>query len=65
MMSATADAMKFSKYFAKPVEGVLVNAPIVSVDVTETHPVRVYHLDDLENLSVNFIRLRVRPLTHF
>ena len=53
LMSATADPVKFCKYFATMAEGATVEAPIVRVPLVESHPVRVYHLDDLRNLNVS------------
>lgn len=52
LMSATADAGKFAQYFNSPILGVFRNAPIIEVESSEPHPVRVYYMDDLQKLSV-------------
>lgn len=59
LMSATAEPHQFCQYFASPVEGVLVNAPEVHVPPLEPHPVRVYHLDDLQHLNVSYLSLDI------
>lgn len=51
LMSATAELQKFCEYFASLVEGVPVNTP--DVPSLELHPVRVYHLDDLQHQNVS------------
>lgn len=51
-MSATADAGKFAQYYSSPVMGVFRNAPIIEVESSEPHPVRVYYMDDLQKLTV-------------
>ena len=52
LMSATADATKFSQYFCTATPDGFVNAPIVEVELGEPYPVRVYHLDDLWKIEV-------------
>lgn len=52
LMSATADAGKFAQYYSSPVMGVFRNAPIIEVESSEPHPVRVYYMDDLQKLTV-------------
>lgn len=53
-MSATVEPRKFSDYLELPVNGVLKPARIIDVDLDAHHPVNVYYLDDLRNLSVGF-----------
>ena len=57
LMSATADATKFSYYFRSPTSKGFINAPIVEVEAGEPFPVRVYHLDDLQNIEVTIVSL--------
>ena len=52
LMSATADAKKFSHYFRKATIDGFIDAPIIEVEIGEPFPVRVYHLDDLIKLEV-------------
>ena len=52
LMSATADATKFSKYFATPVNGIFRPAPIVEVVEAPRHHVNEYYLDDLQKVAV-------------
>ena len=53
LMSATADAEKFSHYFRKATVDGFIDAPIIEVVAKEPFPVRVYHLDDLVKLEVS------------
>lgn len=55
LMSATVDVGKFAQYFKSIVMGEFRNAPIVEVDSSEPHPVRVYYFDDLQKLPVKTI----------
>lgn len=52
LMSATADARKFSEYFPSYVEGKLRSAPIVEVPSGNPLTVNVYYLDDLKHYQV-------------
>ena len=52
LMSATADASKFSRYFQKPLNGVFRPTPIVEVNAPAPHQFRVFYLDDLKPLPV-------------
>ena len=47
LMSATADASKFSQYFRTTTSDGVNDAPIIEVETGEPFPVRIYHLDDL------------------
>ena len=51
-MFTTAGAGKLAQYFSTPIGGVFRNAPIIEVEAGEPHPVRVYYMDDLQQLSV-------------
>ena len=61
LMSATADAEKFARYFKSPVVGNFPNendrpyrdAPIIEVDSGEPHSVRVYYSEALQHLGVS------------
>lgn len=55
LMSATADAEKFAKYFSTPIEGRFRNAPIIEVETNLPYTVREYYLNDLQNLPVYII----------
>ena len=57
LMSATADASKFSTYFrsASVATGSFVNAPIIEIATGQPYAVREYHLDDLKKLDVSYI----------
>ena len=52
LMSATADADKFSDYFKTPVKGSFCNAPIIEVEARLPYDVREYYLNDLQKLKV-------------
>ena len=57
LMSATANADKFAKYFKSPVGGVFRNSDIIKVTEREadnSHPVSVYYFDHLKELSVRY-----------
>lgn len=49
-MSATINASKFAQYFATPVLGTLLPAPIVSAGDSCVHTVQTYYLDSLINV---------------
>ena len=49
-MSATINASKFAQYFATPVLGTLLPAPIVSAGDETVHSVQIYYLDSLFNM---------------
>ena len=57
LMSATADATKFSQYFRTVTSNEFVNAPIVEVEAEAPFPVRVYYLDDLCKIEVDIFLL--------
>lgn len=52
LMSATINAMDFSEYFKLPINGELMNAPIISVDKKSVHVVKEFYLCQLERLRV-------------
>lgn len=47
LMSATIDAIKFAQYFATPVMGHLLPAPIVSAGENTIHKVQIFYLESL------------------
>lgn len=58
LMSATANADKFAKYFETPFQGVFRNAEIIKVPETKnSHPVSVYYFDHLMDIPVRYICL--------
>ena len=62
LMSATADASKFSQYFATPVSGNFVPAPIVEVVEAPRHTVNEYYLNDLQ---VTFLAYFLTTISQF
>ncbi|XP_045135762.1 ATP-dependent RNA helicase TDRD9-like isoform X2 [Portunus trituberculatus] len=50
LMSATINASKFAQYFATPVLGTLLPAPVVSAGDETVHAVQTYYLDSLFNM---------------
>ena len=65
LMSATADASKFSQYFATPVSGNFVPAPIVEVVEAPRHTVNEYYLDDLQKLTVKILAYFLKTILKF
>ena len=46
-MSATMDAGKFSRYYAVPIKGHNINAPVVSVGDWSSFTTNIYYVDQL------------------
>lgn len=50
-MSATIDCQKFAEYFAVPIGGHLIPAPVVAITDKCTYTLQTYYLDHLLNIA--------------
>ncbi|KAL0106287.1 hypothetical protein PUN28_016183 [Cardiocondyla obscurior] len=51
LMSATIDVTKFAKYFSIKIENNLFPAPIIKIPEKRNFDVRIFYLDEIENLG--------------
>ncbi|RXG53979.1 putative ATP-dependent RNA helicase TDRD9 [Armadillidium vulgare] len=51
LMSATIDCQKFAEYFAVPIGGHLIPAPVVAITDKCTYTLQTYYLDHLLNIA--------------